>query len=56
MGKDHIQQNRSSIFKRLRRHQRQSISISSFSATDQQHKNHDSLMSQIPNNNDKRSK
>jgi hypothetical protein len=55
MGKERIQQDRSSVFKRLRRRQQQSSSSSSFQVTDQQHKDHDSFINQIPNNN-KRSK
>ncbi len=57
MGREQRQQGRASVLKRLRRPQMQSTSISSsaFSATDQQHKDRDSLMNQIPNNN-KRSK
>lgn len=50
MGKDHIQQNRSSVFNRFRRHQQQSSSSSSFPVTDQQHNYRDSLINQIPNN------
>jgi hypothetical protein len=55
MGKESIKQDQSSVFKRLRRRQQQSPSSSSFQVTDQQHKDHDSFITQIPNNN-KRSK
>ena len=55
MGKEGIKRDQSSVFKRLRRRQQQSTSSSSFQATDQQHKDHDSFINQIPNSN-KRSK
>lgn len=55
MGKDHIQQGRSPILKRFRHPQQQSTLSSSFSVSDQHHKDRDSFINQIPNNN-KRSK
>jgi hypothetical protein len=55
MGKDHILQDRSTVFKRFRRPRQRSTLSSSFSVSDQQLKDRDSLMNQIPKNN-KRSK
>jgi hypothetical protein len=56
MGKEQRQQGRSFVFKRFRRPRQRSTSISSsFTGTDQQHKDRDSLMNELTNNN-KRSK
>jgi hypothetical protein len=55
MGKVHTQQDRSSVFKRFRRHRQPSTSSSSFRITDQQQKDRDSFINQTSNNN-KRSK
>ncbi len=54
MGKDHILQDRSNVFKRFRRPRQQSTLSSSFSVSDQQRKDRDSLMNQMPNINKRR--
>jgi len=57
MRKDHVPQGRTSVFKRSQKNRQQSTSLSSFQVNDQQQKNRDTFIKQIPNNNNnKRSK
>ena len=50
MDENDVKRSQASVFKRFRQHRQQSTSLSSFQVTDQQHKDRDSLVNQIPNN------
>jgi hypothetical protein len=58
MRKDHVPQGRTSAFKRSQENRQQSTSLSSFQVKNQQQKDRDTFINQIPNNNNnnKRSK
>jgi hypothetical protein len=51
MRKDHVPQGRTSVFERSQKNRQQSTSLSSFQVNDQQQKNRDTFIKQIPNNN-----
>jgi len=56
MRKDHVPQGRTSVFERSQKNRQQSTSLSSFQVNDQQQKDRDTFINQIPNNNNNNNK